>query len=91
MPRVFFSVRDRSWGSPAIPMTYERTGDDGASPDNRIAFHGCVEGYPLLVSGWIEPLSQALIVSFRLKVDADVDVTAPVHASCTMYCRPGRQ
>ncbi len=75
VPRVFFSVRDRSWGSPAIPMTYERTGDDGASPDNRIAFHGCVEGYPLLVSGWIEPLSQALIVSFRLKVDADVDVT----------------
>jgi D-apionolactonase len=74
VPRVFFSVRDRSWGSSAIPMNYERAGDR-TSPDSRITFHGWVEGYPLQVSGSIEPVSLGLIVSFQLEVGADVEVT----------------
>jgi hypothetical protein len=74
VPRVFFSVRDHSWGSPPVPMTYGRTGD-GTTPGARIEFRAFVEGYPLQVSGSVVASGPSLAVSFRLDVGANVDVS----------------
>ncbi len=82
LPRLFFTVRDQSWGSPAVPMTYGR---------DHTGFHARVEGYPLDVSGSIVAAHQSVTVSFQLHVGDDVDVAQWPAASCTMYYAPVRQ
>ena len=85
LPRLFFTVRDQSWGSPAVLMTYGKTSAD------RTGFVARVEGYPLDVSGWIVCADQFLTVSFQLQVRDDVDVARVGPASCTTYYARARQ
>jgi D-apionolactonase len=74
VPRVFFSVRDQSWRSPAVPMTYGTT-SSGTTPGGEIDFRASVEGYPLQVSGSVVGSGPSLTIRFRLEVGADVDVS----------------
>jgi D-apionolactonase len=83
LPRLFFTVRDQSWGSPAVLMTYGTTGADGTS------FVARVEGYPLDVSGSIVSADQSLTVSFQLQVRDDVDVARVGPCVLHYVLRPG--
>ncbi len=82
LPRLFFTVRDESWGSPTVAMTYSR---------DQTGFQARVEGYPLDVSGSVVAANQSVAVSFQLQVGDDVDVARVGPASCTTYYAPARQ
>ncbi len=83
LPRLFFSVRDQSWGFAAVPMTYGPTGVDGTG------FLARVEGYPLAVSGRIGTAGRFLTVSFQLHVSDDVDVARVGPCVLHYVPRPG--
>jgi len=78
-PRIFFSVRDESWHSPEIPLSYAFRANP-APPDARaatggqVSVAGRVAGLPLAVSGTVAVLGRSLRVTFELVVEARVDV-----------------
>jgi D-apionolactonase len=74
--RVFFSVRDQSWASPAVPMTYRRhAGVDLDGVGSLYDMVGAVDGYPLRISGSVAVTDRAVTVAYHLGVGADVEVS----------------
>ncbi|MDA8290138.1 MAG: hypothetical protein M0Z33_00410 [Actinomycetota bacterium] len=90
-PRVFFSVRDESWRSPEIPITYGLPvglpgGRPPTAPDATGTFAGRVAGHPLAVSGSVQVTGHALRVAFGLEVESAVDVARA--GPCVLHAPP---
>jgi hypothetical protein len=90
VPRIFFAVRDLSWATPPVPLSYQLRPAVGephalAGAD----FQGRVDGYPLQVSGSVELDAGALTVTFVLEVGEDVEVSRAGPCVLLEVPRPG--
>lgn len=74
-PRVFFSVRDESWATPPLRLSYATAPAAGAGDDGGpVAFAGSVNGFPLTVTGTVAAVGHVLVVTFVLEAAGDVAV-----------------
>lgn len=84
VPRVFFSVRDECWRTPALPLSYQLPAfeelddpSDKSTPGghpNSVRFAGEVVGFPLTVTGAIAPRDSWLLMSFMVASFGDAAV-----------------
>ncbi len=74
-PRIFFSVRDESWATPRLPVSYRLPTASGVGSDaSSVAFSGAVDGFPLAVAGTIATRDRSLVVTFTLTATGDAAV-----------------
>ncbi len=85
-PRVFFSVRDESWRSPEIPISYDLPAGPSKTPGDAVTFAGRVAGHPLTVNGSAQVAGRALRIAFELDVESAVDVARA--GPCVLHTPP---
>ncbi len=75
VPRVFFSVRDESWATPGLRVSYHLPTVEGVGGGSApVAFSGAVDGFPLAVTGTIATRGRSLVVTFALDASGDAAV-----------------